>query len=301
MRWMLLATLAVGTAFAANPNDYVRQIEQWRSERVERLVHSSGWLALVGLHWIEPGTHTIGRASDNDVVIATATGPDRLGTLVLENGKLVFTPAPGVETTLSGSSTGTIELVTDRNGPPNVVSFANGAATMHAIDRGGRIGLRVRDALAPARLRFAGIEHFPVDPSWRLKARFEPHPAGRTIQIANVLGQLEAMANPGAVVFERKGKEYRLEAVDEGDGQLFLIFADRTNRKQTYGAGRFLYAPAAVDGITEVDFNKAYNPPCAFSEFSTCPLPPAENRLDLAVTAGEKRYAGPKEAKAAKE
>jgi uncharacterized protein (DUF1684 family) len=296
MRWMLLATLAVGTAWAAKPADYTRQIEQWRTERVERLMHPSGWLALVGLHWIEPGTHRIGRAADNDIVLAT--GPDHLGTLALADGKLMITPAPDAGTTISGSSTSeTFELIPDSRGTPNVVSFANGAATLHAIERGGRFGLRVRDALAPTRVRFAGIENYPIDEDWRFQARFEAHPPGRTIQIANVLGQLEAMANPGAVVFEHKRKTYRLEAVDEGDGQLFLIFADRTNGKHTYGAGRFLYAAAPVDGRTEVDFNKAYNPPCAFSEYSTCPLPPPENRLDLAVKAGEKKYAGPKEAK----
>ena len=119
-----------------------------------------------------------------------------------------------------------------------------------------------------------------------------PHPAGRTIPIVNVLGMTEPMANPGVVVFEKNGKTHRLEAVDEGDGQLFLIFADRTNKKETYGAGRFLYAAPAMNGTTTVDFNKAYNPPCAFNAYSTCPLPPPENRLDLAVTAGEKRYLG---------
>jgi uncharacterized protein (DUF1684 family) len=153
--------------------------------------------------------------------------------------------------------------------------------------------LRVRDARARTRTGFVGIENFPIDVGWRYDARFEPHPPGKTIEIANVIGQLDAMPNPGAVVFERDGQTFRLEAVDDGDGTLFLIFADRTNGKQTYGAGRFLYADAPVEGRTVVDFNRAYNPPCAFNAYSTCPLPPPENRLDLAVTAGEKTYAGP--------
>lgn len=295
MRWMLIATLvAAGSASAARKDDYPQQIEQWRSERVERLVHPSGWLALVGLHWIEPGTHTVGRAADNGVVLSV--GPDRLGTIMLKDGKLEFTAEPAVDVSISGSVLREpFELIPDSRGTPNVVSFDNGAATFHAIERGGRYGLRVRDARARTRVKFAGLQYYPIDRDWRVQARFEPHPAGRTIQIANVLGQLEPMANPGAVVFEHGGEEYRLQAIDEGDGQLFLIFADRTNGKETYGAGRFLYAAPAVDGRTELDFNKAYNPPCAFSEFSTCPLPPPENRLDVAVKAGEKKYDGPQE------
>jgi uncharacterized protein (DUF1684 family) len=292
MRWMLAATLISCSAFAQAPADHAQQVEQWRSARVERLRQPQGWLSLVGLHWLEPGTHSIGSAPDNGVVLST--GPARLGTIEFAAGKVHFTAAADGGATIGGAApAGKVELAPDSSGAPTTLAFDGGEATLQVIERGGRYGLRVRDARANTRSGFVGIENYPTDAGWRYDARFEPHPPGRTIEIANVIGQLEPMANPGTVEFERDGKRYKLEAVDEGDGQLFLIFADRTNGKETYGAGRFLYAAPAVDGRTEVDFNKAYNPPCAFNAYSTCPLPPPENRLDLAVTAGEKKYAGP--------
>lgn len=285
--WMFAALLACATpAFAQD------DVETWRAQRLERLQAPNGWLSLVGLHWIEPGTHTVGQAADNDVVLAT--GPDRLGTLAFADGKATFTAAPESGVTIDGvKPAAPVVLVPDSAGTPTGVVFDEGQANFQLIERGGRFALRVRDARAATRTGFNGIEHYPVDAAWKFEATFEPHPAGKTIPIVNVLGMTEPMKNPGTVVFEKDGKTHRLEAVDEGDGQLFLIFADRTNRKETYGAGRFLYAAPAVDGRTTLDFNKAYNPPCAFNAYSTCPLPPPENRLDLAVTAGEKRYPGP--------
>jgi uncharacterized protein len=296
IRWMLPALLFAAAAGAQTPPDgaapdHTAQIEAWRAQRLERLQAPHGWLSLVGLHWVEPGTHAVGRDAANSIVLNT--GPAQLGTLQLDAGKLHFTAAPDSGVTLDGAApAGTIELLPDSSGKPTTLMFDQGQATLQVIERGGRFGLRVRDARARTRTGFVGIEHFPIDAGWRHEAKFEPHPAGKTIQIANVIGQLEQMANPGAVVFEHDGRAHRLEAVDEGDGQLFLIFADRTSGKDTYGAGRFLYAAPAVDGKTIVDFNQAYNPPCAFNAYSTCPLPPPENRLDLAVTAGEKKYAG---------
>ncbi|HEX5757331.1 MAG TPA: DUF1684 domain-containing protein, partial [Arenimonas sp.] len=187
-------------------------------------------------------------------------------------------------------ASGKVRLVPDSEGTPTVVGFNRGDASFILIQRAGRYALRVRDAMARTRTQFPGIDYFDIDPGFRFEARFEAHPPGQTIDIANVLGTLDPMANPGRVVFEKDGQEFSLEAVDEGDGQLFLIFADRTSGHETYAAARFLYAqPADANGRTVVDFNRAYNPPCAFSAFSTCPLPPPENRLDLAVRAGEKK------------
>jgi uncharacterized protein len=289
--WMLGAMLTAGSALALTPIPYERQIEQWRAQRVERLQQPQGWLSLVGLHWLEPGTHTLGRADDNAIVLAT--GPEHLGSVTMADGKVTFaTTAEGTVKADEHLLTGSVVLAPDSSGSPTTIAFDEGQATFQLIERGGKFGLRFRDARAKTRREFVGIEYYAIDPGWRHQARFEAHPAGRTIEIANVIGQLEPMPNPGAVVFERDGKTLRIEAVDEGDGQLFLIFADRSNGKETYGAGRFLYADAPVDGTTVVDFNKAYNPPCAFNAYSTCPLPPPENRLDLAVTAGEKKYAG---------
>lgn len=289
---LLMLSLAAGGAIAAVPASYETELQQWRNDRVERLKQPQGWLSLVGLHWIEPGRHAAGRSDENDVVLRT--GPAKLGTFDFDGKRVLFEPAAGAGVQVDGNSVAAaVELKPDSSGAPNVLSMDGGEATLQVIERGGKFALRVRDARAATRSGFVGIDNYAIDPAWRVEARFEAHPEGKTIDIANVIGQLQPMKNPGAVVFEHAGETHRIEAVDEGDGELFLIFADRTNGKETYGAGRFLYAAAPVEGRTVVDFNKAYNPPCAFNAYSTCPLPPPENRLDVAVPAGEKKYAGP--------
>lgn len=275
---------------AAQTQAYRVEFERWRAKREGRLRSADGWLSLVGLHWIEPGAHYIGSGADNGMRIDT--GPAHLGMIELRDGRLRFTPDKAAEVTLDGKPLkSATTLASDKDGEPSVVAFDGGEANFTVIERTGRFAVRVRDARAKTRTAFAGLEYFDPDPAWRLQARFEPHPPGRTIDIATIINTIEPMANPGAVVFEKDGKPYRLEAVDEGDGRLFLIFADRTSGHATYGAGRYLYALKADSaGRTVVDFNQAYNPPCAFTPHATCPLPPPENRLDLAITAGEKKY-----------
>lgn len=265
------------------------EFETWRAARLERLKKPDGWLSLVGLHWLEQGKHTIGSAKDNGIVLAT--GPARLGTLDVEGKTVRLTLADGVDATLGDGAERSMELAADVTGNPTVVRF--GAANFVVIERSGRLALRVKDANAETRTRFAGMDYFDYAPQWHLEGRFEPHPKGTTIPIATVIDTIEPMDNPGAIVFELDGKTHRVEAVDEGDGQLFVIFGDRTNGKTTYGAGRFVYAapPAAGTDKVVLDFNQSYNPPCVFTPYATCPLPPPENRLKLAVTAGEKKYA----------
>lgn len=285
---LLAAAITAMPAIAMDPATHRDEVQQWREARAARLTAPEGWLSLVGLHWVEPGTHRIGSAADNDLVLAV--GPAHLGTLALADERITLSLADGVDAKIGDGDTRVGALAPDSSGAPTIVRF--GEASFSVIERGGKFGLRVRDPQAKTRTGFAGIDAFEIDAGWRFEARFEPHPPGRTIDIVNVLDMLEPMNNPGVVVFEKDGQEYRLEALDDtGDGQLFLIFADRTNGKLTYGPGRFLYAPPPVDGKTIVDFNRAYNPPCAFTPYSTCPLPPPENRLDLAVEAGEKKYA----------
>jgi hypothetical protein len=285
MSMTLIAALA---AAAVDPAAHRAEVEAWRKQRTERLLQPNSWLTLVGLHWIEPGTHAIGSAPDNAIVLAA--GPARLGTLTLDGQTLRLALADGAKARIEGTTERAAVLAPDTSGAPTTVVFGN--ASFYVIERSGRYALRVKDNDAATRRDFAGLDYYPIDPAWRVDARFEPHEPGKTIPIASVTGSLDDMPNPGAVVFEKDGKTHRLEAVDEGDGQLFLIFADRTSGKETYGAGRFLYAapPAAGSDRVVVDFNKAYNPPCVFTPFATCPLAPPENRLDVAVTAGEKRY-----------
>lgn len=290
---MAMAMTMSPGAGAAEPDEAYRQsIERWRSERVERLRKPDGWLSLVGMHWVDPGRHRIGSAGDNDIVLNT--GPAQLGEIENDGTTLTFRADPAAGVSVDGQpAPAERALASDQSGAPTVVAFNAGEASFIVIERAGRLALRVRDAKAATRTGFTGIEYFPIDPSWRFEARYIAHPPGRTIEIASVINTIEPMPNPGALEFERDGKQHRLEVVDEGDGAMFVIFADRTNGKDTYGPGRFVYAEPLDGGRAVLDFNRAYNPPCAFNAFSTCPLPPPENRLDLRVEAGERKYTGP--------
>lgn len=266
----------------------------WRQQREAELLAPDGWTSLVGLHWLDLRAHYVGSGTGSGIRLAR--GPGRLGLVEQADGRVFLTPEAGVDLTLDGQPLrGRVELRTDQDPelPPSVVGFDDGKGRLTVIDRGGRRALRVKHADAQARVAFAGLDYWPADPAWRIAARFEPHPPGQTIEIANILGQLEAKPNPGVVVFERDGRTHRLEAIDQGEGALFLVFADRTSGHGSYGAGRYVDAESPTsDGRVDIDFNRAYNPPCAFTAFATCPLPPPGNRLDLAVTAGERSYAG---------
>lgn len=277
------------------PEDFAAAWQAWHDGRIARLQRLDGWLSLVGLHFFEAGRHTVGSGPGNDVVLAV--GPASLGVIELSaDGAMTFAAADGVAVSVDGQPVrAAVALLDDAAGGeagPSVVSFDEGQASFIPIERSGRHALRVRDARAKTLTEFTGIKTWPADPKWAVEARFTPHEAGKTIDIATVINTIEPMANPGVLDFELQGKPYRLEAIDEGDGEYFLIFADRTNGSESYGAGRFLYASPAVDGKTTVDFNRAYNPPCALNAFSTCPLPPPENRLDVAIAAGEMKPAG---------
>lgn len=270
---------------------FLAEENAWRQERRERLLKPDGWTSLVGLHWIELKAHYVGSGADNGIRLAM--GPPKLGLLQQADGHIYFTPEKDVSLTLDGEPLkGRVELHDDASDTPSVIGFDDGKGQITVIERGGRHALRVKHADAETRMQFAGLDYWPADPSWKIEGRFVANPPGKTIPVVDIIGITNDVPSPGAVEFERDGKTYRIEAMDEGDGRLFLVFADRTNGHGSYGAGRFLYAdPPGADGKVTVDFNQAYNPPCAFTSFATCPLPPPENRLDLAITAGEKQYA----------
>jgi hypothetical protein len=261
------------------------ETQAWHERRLRSLTSDDGWLTLVGLHWLEEGESAAGSAEGLAVQLA-AGAPAKLGTFTRRGAEVSFSPSPEAKVTLRGEPFRGGALKTDAGGAPDVLEV--GTLRMHVIVRGARVGLRVKDREAPARKAFHGIERYPVSGEWRVTARFEPAKAERKIAVPTVLGTVEEMVSPGTAVFQLKGKEYRLTPVLE-DGQLFFIFADQTNKTETYGAGRFLYAALPKDGAVVLDFNRAYNPPCAFSPFATCPLPPKENRLAVRIEAGEKR------------
>jgi uncharacterized protein (DUF1684 family) len=183
-----------------------------------------------------------------------------------------------------------LALAPDSSGNPTVL--ASGTLRFFVIERAGNLGVRVRDLANPHRTGFRGLSYFPVSTDWVFDARFEPYQPAHRIKIINILGMEQEYESPGAVVFVKNGREWRLDGVLEqpGDRELFIMFADATSGQETYGGGRFLYVPLPSTGHARLDFNKAYNPPCALNDFATCPLPPPQNRLKLRVEAGEKTY-----------
>ncbi|MEO5565579.1 MAG: DUF1684 domain-containing protein [Luteimonas sp.] len=268
--------------------------QAWREQRRKDLLAPDGWTSLIGLHWIDTGSHDLGSAAGNEIQLSL--GPPHMGVLEFKQGSVRLLPDPSAKLTIDGVpvEAGVVLRTDTAAGGPSVIGFDAGKGAATVIERAGRTALRVKHADAPARLQFAGLDYWPADPAWKIEGRFVAHPPGTTMDIANIIGSVDSTANPGVIEFTHDGKPYRLEALDEGEGKLFLVFADRTNGKGSYGAGRFLYAPMPdKDQRVVLDFNQSYNPPCAFTTFATCPLPPPENRLDLAITSGEKAYRKP--------
>jgi hypothetical protein len=293
--FLAAAILGVANVHATDTDHYTHSIEQWRAGRIERLTAPDGWLSLIGLEWLQPGANRIGSAAGSDIVLPV--GPAHLGVVTLAaDGSMHIVLDKDSGATIDGKSLAESVLVDDvhatAGASPTRVGF--GTASFYVIDRDGRKGLRVKDSENPARKQFLGIDAFPIDPSWRIEATWVPAQPGETLEMGSVIGTIDKYPVPGKLEFTRDGKHFEILPVIEepGDAQYFVVFADRTSGKETYGAARFLYIDPPKDGKVVLDFNKAYNPPCAFTPFATCPLAPPENRLDLRVTAGEKNYRG---------
>ncbi len=285
-----MALLAGCSNHADQMAEETRQIEQWRSRRLASLTSETGWPTLAGLYWLRQGDNSFGRAGSNALVLDHAALPDVAGVFALRDDKVSFTATEGGNITHEGQPVATLELQPDTAGQPTLL--AAGSLRFHAIERAGRMGVRVRDVEHPARISFKGLSYFPISLDWRINARFEPYVPSKRIPILNIVGMTEDMESPGALVFDKDGKTWRLDTILESptDTDLFVMFADATSGRESYGAGRYLYVAKPADNRVVLDFNKAYNPPCAFTEFATCPLPPRQNRLQLPVTAGEKKY-----------
>lgn len=285
--------LAAGALSAAAPasDAFVRETEAWRAERLAQLTTPDGWLTLVGLHLLQTGENTIGSARENDVVLTK--GPARLGTVTVgSDGRVTLSLHANVDALIDGRRERTAELKLGAGArKPTLVTF--GTMSFFALDRNGRKALRVKDSASERRTHFVGLDYFPADSKWRIVARWEPFEKSRMIPVTDVLGQTSPALVPGKAVFEHEGKRYELLAIDEGPGlPLFFVISDATSGRESYGAARFIYADLPKDGKVVLDFNRAENPPCAFTPFAMCPLPPKENRLPFAVTAGEKTYRG---------
>ena len=270
---------------------YLAEIEEWRAARDQRLRSPDGWVALVGLHWLMPGEHELGQHPSNAVRLAGRGVPPLAGHLLVSDDlHATLRPHHEAPMTVDGRPvSGEVEVVDDRQGEPTIIGL--GSLRMHLIRRGAhqeRLALRVRDAEAPALADFKGVPYFSVDLAWRVTAHLERASAPRTITVPDIVGDILPMPSPGDVVLPLPGGEQRLQALDEENDTLWLIFGDATNGAETYAAGRFLVTgPVQPDGSVMVDFNYTYNMPCVFSPYATCPLPPAGNRLLIRVPAGE--------------
>lgn len=279
--------LSVVLALSANASTIEAETAAWHTQRKARLLAEDGWLTLVGLYWVEK-THTAGSSPDRDFRFPDSV-PAHLGTFRREANAVVFSPEKGVDVRKDGKPFLGGVLASDVKGKPDTLMV--GTVRFYIIQRGDKLGVRVKDSEAVARKNFTDIERYPAQSLWRLEATFRPHAQPKKLSVPNVLGTVEPMDSPGILQFTIDGKTMELTPVlEEGASDMFIIFADETNKTETYGAGRFLYVPLAQDGKVTVDFNRALNPPCAFTRFATCPLPPKENRLKVRIEAGEKRY-----------
>lgn len=261
------------TGVLALAASYETEIRTWRSEREARLKADAGWLTVAGLFWLHQGRNPFGTAQTNEIVLPA--GPAQAGWFELRGSAI----------TVHLPNEAPRALEPDRETPANVVRIED--LTMFPIQRGERYGIRLRDKNSTFRREFTGLHWFPIHQSARVTAAWVNEPAG--MRIPNILGQTDDEKSPGYAKFQWAGHELRLRPIEE-DGRLFFIFRDLTSGKETYPAGRFLYADMPAGGHVILDFNKAYNPPCAFTPFATCPLPPPENRLQVRIEAGELRY-----------
>ncbi|SOD55219.1 DUF1684 domain-containing protein [Pseudoxanthomonas wuyuanensis] len=268
---------------------FVAETQAWRDRRKQDLLQPDGWTSLVGLHPIELKAHYIGAGPGSGIRLAA--GPEKMGMLSRQGDRYFLMPERDSGLLLDEEPVkARIELRDDRDPAPTTLAFDEGKGKLNLIERGGRHYLRIRHEDAPTRIHMGALEYWPTDPAWRFEARFVANPAGTTLPIIDMIGVTTAVPSPGAVEFERNGASYRLDVLSAADGRMFIPLADRTSGQGSYSAGRYLEIDAPADGKVVLDFNRAHNPPSAFTLYATCPLPPAQNRLDLAVEAGEKAY-----------
>ena len=274
----------------AQDKEYLNAIEQWHQMRIDYLKKPDGWLNLEGLFWLKKGKNSFGSDTKADCHYDKKDFPSMLGnfiyqgdSVIWENGNQAFIDIDKVKAT-----PGLAYKVFDENGKAAVMDWKQFSWVV--IKREDKVGIRFRNLNAKTLISFKGIERFPVSSKWHIKAKLI-QPAQDFLMITNVLGQTVSSKNAGKLFFEINGTKYTLDVIDESGPNLFIVFADQTSGKSTYGAGRFIDIPKPdSDGNTVIDFNNAYNPPCAFTAFATCPLPPKQNRLSVKIEAGEKNY-----------
>jgi uncharacterized protein (DUF1684 family) len=292
---MVVALLAAGCALPSGPAGGAQAPADWlawQAKRRESVAGTNGWTTLVMRHWLVEGRNFMGTDPTNHAVLPRGRAADSIGSFIRQGRTVRFEAAPGVQAIIDGQAVSSAEFKSDTNAQPTKMFI--GPLSFIVIERGERLGVRVRDPESPARAQFAGLKCFPYDPAWRIEARFEPSAFVRVLRVADIIGGTQEYPCPGTIVFNHAGKEHRLDVVEEeGEQDYFVIFHDETAGVSTYASGRFLYVSRPdASGKMVIDFNRAYTPPCGFTAFATCPLPPHQNWLPFAVPAGELAPAG---------
>jgi len=286
----------VGTMLGCQPaapppewNDaVVAQIEAWRAGHEDS--YTRNWATIEGLHFLKTGAQSAGSASDNDVVL-TASLPERLGRFTVASDEVTFDAEPGAPVTINGEAATHAKVLRDDGTEEPDVIEANGASVV--VHRSGtRISLRVRDANGERARTFQGFDWFPISRDYRVLGRFIADSATRQLPVVNTFGDIDTYETEGVVEFTLNGDTLRLRPFTTEPGRFYFVFNDASSGEETYEAARFLYSDLKADGTTVLDFNEAYNPPCSFNPFTTCPIPLPENRLPVKVLAGEKKYRG---------
>jgi uncharacterized protein len=286
--------LLLAPSMALADDTYRADVEKFRKARESSLKADDGWLTVAGLFWIKPGETRIGGDPSNDVLLP-AGAPPIVGVLTLQDGKASFRAEPGVSVTLDGKPFERGEVRTDASGKPGVLAI--GRFKLIVLKRGDRHAIRLKDNGSDLRENFAGLRWYPVAEDWKIEAKFVPHPIPSKIAFDTIVGEQDVLDSPGYVTFERNGKTYRLDAAGQPDGRLWFVFRDATSGRTTPANARQLTTEAPIGESVVLDFNKAVNLPCAYTPHATCPIAPPQNRLSLAVTAGEQNYqANPKTA-----
>jgi uncharacterized protein (DUF1684 family) len=281
---LLSALFVLGAASREAPDAaYVQSFEKWKAEQTTDL--KENWLSLAGLFWLKPGANTFGSDASNMIVFST--GPAHAGEFELKGNEVTMKLLPDAKARISGKPVSAAKLDPDTSDHVTIVEM--GAYRFHGIVRDGRVGIRLLDTESEAARNFKGMMFFPLDLNYRVTANWVPSNGKKTIEVPNVLGDVMTQPVAGVAVFKVNGEELKLTPLGgEAKTGLFFVFNDLTLKTDTYPGGRFLDTGPIVDGHVVLDFNRAYNPPCAVTPYATCPLAPKENRLTIAIPAGEK-------------
>lgn len=266
--------------------DYVHELETWRQQIDENLRREKSWLTLTGLYWLHEGENAFGSDPENEVPFPQGVGEAQVGVFKLDGGQVLIEVNPGMQVQVGGETVAAMQIKPDVSGEPDDIDC--GRIAMRLVKRGDRFGIRMWHRDHPSRVEFPGRQWFAADANYVVEAVFHVYDPPKEIPISNIIGDIEPEQMAGWVEFELDGRMARLEAIGTASGELFLIFKDATSGEATYPSGRYLYTEPPQDGRVLLDFNRAYNPPCAFTDFATCPLPPKDNHLAFAIEAGER-------------